>query len=128
MTDISSIVPNERTIEIKHPASGEPIGLKITLLPASAEPVLAAQRSMINERLRRDVKTTAERMEANRLALIESAVKGWEWEGELTFEGSKPDFTPANLRKVLKALTWLRDQIDQELGNDAAFFGSSASA
>lgn len=128
MTDISSIVPNERTIDIKHPATSEHIGLKITLLPASSAPVLAAQRKMINERLQRDVKATAERMDANRLALIEAAVAGWTWEGDLTFEGKKPEFTPENLRKVLKKLTWLRDQIDQELGNDAAFFESSANA
>ena len=128
MTDISSIVPNERTIEIKHPATGEPIGLSINLLPASAPPVLAAQRKMINDRLQRNSKTTAESMEQNRLALIESAVNGWSWRGDLTFEGKKPEFTPENLRKVLKKLTWLRDQIDQELGNDAAFFESLANA
>lgn len=128
MTDISSIVAAPRTVDIKHPATGEPIGLKVTLRPDSSDEVQAAKRKLINERLQRDVKVTAERLENNRNLLLESAVSGWEWEGDLTFDGSKPEFTSANLRKVLKKLHWVRDQIDAELGNDAAFFENSANA
>lgn len=128
MTDITSIVAAPRKFEVKHPATGEPIGLKVELRPDSSDEVQAVKRKLINERLARDIKPTAERMESNRNLLLEAAVAGWEWEGELTFEGTKPDFAPANLRKVLKKLPWVRDQIDAELGNDAAFFEASASA
>jgi hypothetical protein len=128
MTDISNIIAAPRTVEIKHPATGEPIGLRMTLRPESSAEVTAAKRRLLNERLQRDIKPSAERLEANALSMIEASVSAWEWQGDLMFEGSKPDFTPANLRKVLKKLSWLRDQLDHELGNDAAFFESSANA
>lgn len=128
MTDIASIVAAPRTIDIKHPATGANVGLKITLLPTSSDQVQAAQRKLINDRLQRDVKTSAERLEENRLSMIEAAVGGWEWEGDLTFEGEKPEFSPAFLRKVLKLLPWVREQIDMELGNDAAFFAHLANS
>lgn len=128
MTDISSIVAAPRVVDIKHPASGAPIGLKVTLLPASDDKVQAAQRKLLNDRLQRFEKPSAEKMEQSKLLLLEAAVSDWRWEGELTFEGSKPAFTAANLRKVMTKLTWVRDQIDAELGNEAAFFEDSANA
>lgn len=126
--DISTIVANPRTFDIKHPATGEPIGLKITVLPSSDPKVKAARRKLLNDRLHRNHNVTAERIEQSNLALLESAVSGWEWEGELTFENGKPDFSEQALRKVLRALPWVKDQIDEELGNDAAFFEASATA
>jgi len=128
MTDISSIVAAPRVVDIKHPATGEPIGLKVTLLPVSDSKVQSAQRRLINDRLQRHDKPTAEKMEQNKLALLEAAVSDWTWEGDLTFEGGKPEFTPSDLRKVLKKLPWVRDQIDIELGNEAAFFEASATS
>lgn|SRR5690606_35597947 len=126
--DISNIVATPRIVDIKHPATGAPIGLKITLLPSSAEPVVAAQRRLLNERLQRHTKATAERLEQNGLALLEAAVSDWKWEGDLTFKGEKPPFNAVNLRKVITELPWIREQLDTELGNDAAFFESSANA
>ncbi len=126
--DISTLVAAPRVVDIKHPATGAPIGLKVTLRPDSAPEVLAEKRKLLNERLRHDVKATAERLEENSLTLLGAAVAGWEWEGDLTFEGSKPDFTPANLRKVLVKLRWVREQLDDEFGEDAAFFESSATS
>lgn len=122
--DISSITAAERVVDIKHPATAEPIGLKVTLLPDTDPKVKAARRKFLNERLQRGMKVTAEKLEAQQLSIIEAAVGGWEWLGDLTFHGEKPDFTEANLRKVLKELSWVKSQLDEELGDDAAFFQS----
>lgn len=122
MTDISTIVAAARTVDIKHPATAEPIGLKVTVLPDSDPKVKAARRKWLNERLQRGMKVTAEKLEAQQLSIIEAAVSGWEWEGELTFHGEKPAFTDGNLRKVLKELPWIKSQLDEELGDEAAFF------
>ena len=125
MTDITSIAPNERTVEINHPGTGEPIGLRVTMRPESAPEVEAVRRKWLNEKLqRRSGRMTAERLEELQVALITAAVTGWEWEGELTFEGDKPEFSAANLRKVLKKLGWVKAQLDEELGDEAAFFQS----
>jgi hypothetical protein len=122
--DISSITAAERTVDIKHPATGEPLGLKITVLPESDAKVQTARRKWLDERLQRGKKVTAAKVEAGQLLLIESAVSGWSWESELTFHGEKPEFTDANLRKVLKELSWVKTQLDEELGDEAAFFQS----
>ena len=122
--DISSITAAERTVDIKHPSNGEPLGLKITLLPESDAKVQAARRKWLNERMQRGKKLTAEKAEAGQLLFLESAVNGWNWEGELTFHGDKPEFTEANLHKVLKELPWIKAQLDEELGDEAAFFQS----
>lgn len=122
ITDITSIKPAERTIEIKHPVTDEPIGLTITLRPESDLAVQAAQRRFLNERLQKGKKVTAEQIEAGTLSKVVAAIAGWEWKNGLTFHGDIPDFSEANVRKVFKELPWVRTQIDAELGDDAAFF------
>lgn len=127
--DISSIVASARTVDIVHPATSEPIGLKITLLPESDSRVQDARRKWINERLHtRNAKFTAEKVEERTLSLIVAAVSGWDWSGEANFNGEQLTFSEPNLRKVLKALPWIREQIDSELGDNAAFFRNSASS
>ncbi len=122
--DISTIVAAERAVEIKHPASGEPIGLRITVRPESDPAVVAARRRFLNDRLHRGGKLTAEKLEQQQNAVIQAAVSGWDWQGELTFEGAKPEFSEANLARVLKRLPWVKQQLDEELGDTAAFFPS----
>lgn len=124
--DITSIAASERPVEINHPGTGEPIGLRVTLRPESDPAVEAVRRKWLNEKLqRRSGRMTAERLEELQLALISAAATGWEWDGELTFNGDKPEFNPANLRKVLRALPWVKSQLDEALGDEAAFFQKS---
>lgn len=120
--DIATITPSARTVEITHPGTGEPIGLKVELLPDSDDKVQAARRKWLNERMQRNKKITVEAAEAHQLNVIEAAVSGWAWGGDLTFHGEKPAFSPAVLRKVLKELPWVKSQLDSELGDEAAFF------
>lgn len=122
--DISTITAAERTVQIKHPATGEPIGLVITLRPSSDPAVLAASRKFLNERLQRGSKITAEKLEVQKVAVITAAVSGWKWEGDAQYKGQQPEFTEATLRTILKDLPWVKAQIDEELGDDAAFFPS----
>lgn len=122
MTDLSTIVAAERTINIKHPATNKQLGLSITLLPDSHPKVREVSRSKLNERLQSREKPTAERMEADALDQIVAHVSGWEWLGDLNFHGEKPEFSDQSLRNVLRELPWVRTQIDEELANDAEFF------
>ena len=75
--DISTIVAEPRTIEIKHPVTGEPIGLRVTLRPDSADEVQAVKRKLVNERLRRDLKPSAERIEENGYLLLDASISSW---------------------------------------------------
>lgn len=122
--DIFSIKPSTATVDIRHPATQEPIGLTIRLLPMSDKAVKAVQRRNANELYRaRGMKITAEKAEANRLDILVAAVEGWEWSGDASFNGEKLECTPENVRKVLK-VDWLREQVDEALGDDASFFGN----
>ena len=128
MTDLSSIVAAERSIEIKHPATDEPVGLLLTLLPDSHPQVRAASRKATNERLLNRGKVTAEKMESGRIDMLVASVGGWEWKGDLHFHGKKPPFDETNLRQVFKELSWVADQADSALGDRAAFFRSTDEA
>jgi hypothetical protein len=122
MTDLSTIVAAERAIEIKHPSTDEPVGLALTILPDTHPQVRAASRKLSNERLMGKGKLTAEKLEAGRIDMLVASVGGWEWRGDLNFEGTKPEFSEANLRKVIKRLPWIGDQIDREVADRAEFF------
>ncbi len=122
MTELTNIVAAERRLEILHPATEEPVGLVLLLLPDTHEQVKAAARKSLNERMSHRGKVTAEQLEANRLSMLCASVGGWEWEGDLTFHGEKPAFQEKTLRQLLKELPWVGDQADAALSDRAAFF------
>lgn len=121
--DLSSVKPVDRRVDIKHPVTREDTGLVFVLKPYSDPSVKAVQRRLANTRLRNGRKITAEQLEDAKLEVLCAAVSGWEWNGEATFGGEKLEFNAANVRKVLKSVDWIREQVDEELGDDAAFFG-----
>lgn len=127
--DLSNLKPEARTVEIKHPRTDEPIGIRVTLLPDSDPKVKAVRRKRMDANLAsRRNKFTAAQLEAFTTDLLVAAIAGWEWYGKgddgngLTFKGAKPEFTDENVRAVVKELDWFRDQLNAELGDDAAFF------
>jgi hypothetical protein len=122
--DLSSIKPSSRPVPIKHPVTDEPTGLVFRLLPDSDPKVKAVRRKRMDAHLNRRNKFTAVQLEAFSLDLLVAATEGWEWNGDIDFRGSKPEFNEANVRAVLKELEWARKQLDEELGDDAAFFQS----
>ena len=120
--DISSIKAATTQVEIRHPGTQELIGLNVWLKPMSDSAVKAVQRRFTNEALRqRNMKLTAEKADANRTDILLAAIDRWEWTNDASFEGEQLDCTPENVRKVLK-VDWVRDQIDEALGDDASFF------
>lgn len=123
--DISNINANPRDIEIYHPGTREPIGLTITVLPVYHKQVKKAQRERFNKAAndrRPNKKHTLEQIEESNDALLAAAVGGWEWEGDTTFEGEKPECTEDNVRRVFKALPWVKAQVKDEFDQYEAFF------
>ncbi|RZZ84777.1 hypothetical protein [Pseudoxanthomonas winnipegensis] len=126
MTDIFSIVPAERAIQILHPGTGAPVGLSITLRPDSHPKVQAALRRSVNAKLVARNKLPAATADHDRIELLVSAVAGWEWQGDLTFNGDKPECSECNVKAVLSELPWVASQIDQEMADTAAFYRTSS--
>ncbi|OUL17027.1 hypothetical protein B0X78_02440 [bacterium AM6] len=122
MTDLSNIVAAERRLEILHPATQEPVGLVLILLPDTHPQVKAAARKSINDRINSRGKVTAEQIEANRITMLAASLGGWDWQGASTFHREKPEFEEQNVRMVLKELPWVAEQVDAALGERAEFF------
>jgi hypothetical protein len=120
--DISSISAASSSVTIRNPSTSEPIGLTITLRHSSSAEVKQVQRRITNDILKIRGKLTAEKVEANRLDVLVAATEGWTWEGETTWHGEKPDATADNIRKIYKQAPWIKEQVDEALSDDAAFF------
>lgn len=122
--DISSIQPKSRKIEIIHPTTEEPIGVRFFLLPDTDPKVKKVQRDIQNRQFnKRKGKITAEQIEANNMERLVSAVDGWEWYGEgVNFEGEIPEFTEENVRRVLKKVPFIKEQVMDEFNDREAFY------
>lgn len=128
MADISEITAGNASVEIKHPATGERIGLTIHLMHEDSKPLQDLQRKWQNEALKtRGRGLTAEKLEVRTLERLVTATAGWEWgedeNGEpCTFNGEQPEFSAANVRKVYKDMTWIKAQVADALTDEATFF------
>ena len=66
MTELTNIVAEARRLDIVHPATQEPVGLVLILLPDSHPQVKGAARKTINDRINHRGKVGAEQIEAAR--------------------------------------------------------------
>ena len=128
MADIADVVSNNAKVEIKHPGTGMPIGLTITLLPEDSDAMRALQRKWQNDALKtRGRNLDADKLEARTLERLVAATASWEWgvdeNGEsCTIGGDQPECTPINVRKLYKDHAWLRGQVAEVLSDEAEFF------
>ena len=135
MADISTIKPTERTVEIKHPGTGSPLGIRVTVMSIEDDRLKRIKRDIADESLRLQSKNKsfkADQVEANGVRLLFGATTGWEWyapEGEEapTFEGETPEYSERNFKRVVNALPWFADQLREEIDETKAFFDNSKS-
>lgn len=125
--DILALAPNTITVDLKHPATDAPLGVKVELQSLESDEVKAVERTLKNKALKSGRNNvTAERIDDNTTAILSAAIVGWVFSGDANLGGDKkPACTPANKRKLLSVAA-LAKQIDLALGNEAAFFEQSA--
>lgn len=127
--DIAAIKPvSERLIDILHPFSGEKLGVSVSLMSYDDPRMKRVRRSITNRRLHLDARGKhfkAEEIEENNHDLCFNAMTGWNWEGDATFNGKKPEFNKPNVIAVFTELPWFRDQIDEAIADEKAFFTAS---
>ncbi|ASQ03666.1 hypothetical protein GHK38_03520 [Sinorhizobium meliloti] len=123
--DLLSLNPNTITIDLKHPATGAPLGVSVELQSLESDTVKAVERALKNKALRGGRNTvTAEKIEDNTIALLSAAIVSWTFSGDAMLgEDKKPACNDANKRKLL-SVPAIAKQIDSALGDEAAFFGS----
>lgn len=127
--DILAIQPTTVTVEITHPSTSKPIGLRVECVSLESDPVKAIERQIKNAALKSGRSTmTADKLERNTIALLSAAIVGWSWAEGLTLGSlASPALTLENKAKLL-AVPWIAKQIDTALGDEAAFFSTSENA
>lgn len=120
--DLSKITPVELLVDVRHPATKEPTGLKLRILSDDDPRVSEAKRKVFDGMREKGRKLTKEEDDAFSFDLQTAHLAGWEWEGDATFNGKKPPFNAENVREVLKAVPIVRNTIQESIRDDAAFY------
>ena len=125
MVDIAKIIASDRTIEIHDPADGDtPLGIQVTLHSPDNPTLMRLQKKIADKIIsyrRRNKNYSADEMEADKIELLSAAISGWNW-NDNTYKGKSVEFNPATVADVLTNVPWFRKQIDEELGDEKAFF------
>lgn len=142
MANIAEIKPVERTIEILHPATELPIGIRVRLLSIEDDRMKSIRRQITDNSLKLQAKGKsfkAEELERNQHILMFTGTTGWDWynptgkEGDdgydpdamPDFNGEVPDYTQKNFIALAKELYWFADQVQEAIGDTKAFFDNS---
>lgn len=140
--DISGLTPGERTVEITHPATGNPLGVRVTLCSIDDESLKKLKREITDERLKleqRNKSIKADDIERNAQRLLWTAARGWEWYNPTgnvgdegydadalpDFNGEQPAFSQKNFVAVIAKLAWFSAQLYEELDDTKSFFEGS---
>ena len=130
MNDLSEIIYVEKTVEIVHPATKEPLGVSVTLMSPDDKRLERIKTRIMDERLALEAKGKnfkADQINKNRDMILFRAMTGWEWFGDTSFEGEKPELNQLNVLKVFSKLPWFRSQIDESFSELESFFNVTKS-
>lgn len=144
MPEITEIKAVERTVEIVHPSTKLPIGLRFGMVSLQDDRLEKVKKNIREQALnneRRGKSWKVEDIDHNKNRLMFAACTGWEWydatpenergagykEDPATFHGVKPEWNIKNFIDVSTELPWVREQLDEELGDTEAFFALSKS-
>lgn len=118
-------------VTIRHPKTNLPLGITITVCGTDSETYKRIQRKQLNRRLElsqrsrnKQLAMTAEEIEAESMDVMVACTKAWAT-GERPEIEFNPDewlaCTPENVRRVYEDLPWMKEQVDQEIGDRANF-------
>lgn len=118
-------------VEIVHPKTNLPLGITIVVCGTDSETYKKIQRKQLNRRMERTARSrnrhlqmTAEELEAEALDLLVACTRFWKQGDRSEIEFAPGEWlpcTPENVRKVYEELPWLKEQIDQEIGDRSNF-------
>ena len=127
---ISHAFENGVEIEITHPVTSKPLGLKVKVASYASERVKAVQRRIANRSLRenkRNPKRTAtvEELEEASTEILAAAVVGW---SGFELKGKPLECNRENVLSVLNNpdLWFIREQIDKAADDVTAFMPASS--
>lgn len=120
-------------IEVLHPKTNLPLSPRIyvTVCGADSDTCKKIQRKQLNRRLERSQRSrnnknsmTAEELETESLEVLVACTKSWRTGDRPEIEMAAGEWlpcTPDNVRRVYDELPWMKEQLDQEIGDRSNF-------
>lgn len=130
MVDLSSIVYNEKRVEILHPGTKEPLGVTVTLMAPDDKRLDKTRDAITDQVLALQAKNKnlkADQVKHNRNMILFRAMVGWEWVDGVEWNGEKLDFNQKNVVMLLNELPWFLKQVDEAFSELEGFFDSGNS-
>lgn len=127
--DLSSMTasiksPEGAVCEIKHPHTGDPVGLRITLVSSdsarhqeSVSKIKDRDLGLMERRGKREL--TAAEIDRRAVSILVEDTIAWEWYG--TDWPGKTEFTKENVTYIYTEAKWIYDQVDAFVGDRANF-------
>lgn len=123
--ELTKLQPTERIVEIKHPGTHEGLDIKVSIMSLDDPRMKAVKRKVIDNNLRLQQKgkfLKSSEAEENEKALVFSAMTGWTWGQEASFNKEKPAFTREKVFEVFDELPWFKQQIQEAISDEESFF------
>jgi hypothetical protein len=123
LSDIHANIADQdrgRVLDILNPWTGEPIGMRFTVAGPDSERQRSARVAMMDEladMAGADGRVAAKDREAARLRALAASVIGW----DVSDDGEPLAFNQKNIVRVLKAATWLEEQVDAFAGDRSKY-------
>lgn len=132
--ELTDIKPIDREVELLHPRTKDGLGLFFQLRSPYSPEVKKIEREWLDLRLQRNKGEDIGMDAVNDLRerQILAGVCDWRFDGPeaLKINGEQPAFTVTRLKKLIRTegLEWIREFLDKETGDRAAFFEKSEKA
>lgn len=112
-------------VDIKHPATEEPVGFAITLRPSTHPDVKKIERDHQAANLKSRKNLTPEKVKAIVLDKQAASTESWKFEEGVTINGEQPECNFKNARDLYKSQPWIADQVAEVMNDEARFYGAS---
>lgn len=119
--DTAALCDQGAEMELVHPATGEPLGVYLTLAGVDSRAWRKAVAAQVERRLsRRGGKISAEEIQANDIEILARCTLAWR---NVVLDGEALSCTPDTARALYKRLPWAREQADAFAANRASYLG-----
>ncbi|MBC7963803.1 MAG: hypothetical protein H7Y05_12765 [Steroidobacteraceae bacterium] len=118
-------------VEILHPKTNLSLNTFVTVYGSDSDVCKKVQRKQLNRRMERQNRSrnnkgglTAEELETEALEVLTACTKSWRTGDRHELEMNDGEWlacTPENVRRVFEELPWLKEQVDQEIGDRSNF-------
>ena len=122
--DIAKLIPTERVVEILHPKTGKEIGLTVTVVSLEDEKLKAIKRKFLDAKARAESRGKTLKIEETEefdTMMIFTAMTGWAWGENASYNGQKLDFNLKNVREVITNVYWIRQQLLEAITDGDSF-------